>query len=119
MSIGLPYLSKGPPGLPNSCDILLKLDDGDELRAHSQILARCMPVFAGMMDGGPLSGASARNVVTVPFGECSLEEASRFLSAIYSCSPSEHIDDTSALTIARLSHKYGAEVRCQLAIGCS
>ena len=70
-----------------------------------------MPVFSGMVDGGPLSSASVGNVVSVPFSECSLEEARRFLSAIYSFRAHEHIDDVSALSIARLSHKYGLEVR--------
>ena len=111
MESDLSYFSEGPPGLPNSCDILLRLDDGKELSAHSQILARCMSVLTGMIDGGPLSSASAANVVNVPFSECSLEEAKRFLSAVYSCTPSKHIEDTSALPIARLSHKYGGEVR--------
>ena len=107
-----PYLAMGPKGLLESCDVLLKLDGGSELPAHSQVLARCMSVVSDMMvAGGPLAKASAENVVRVPFGECLLEEASRFLSAIYSSRASEHIDEGSALSIARLSHKYGGEVR--------
>ena len=104
------YLASGPQDLRNSCDILLKLDDGTELPAHSQVLARCMPIFSGMLDGGPLSNASATNVVSVPFGECSLEEAAQSLSAIYSFTLYEHISVKAALSIARLSHKYGVEV---------
>lgn len=111
METGPCYLAEGPQGFLKSCDLLLKLDDGSELPAHSQILARCMPVFAGMVDGGPLSSASAVNVLTVPFSECSLVEARRFLAAIYSCNPHKHIDDVSALSIARLSHKYGVQVQ--------
>ena len=113
-----PYLAQGPQDLLNSCDILLKLDDGTELPAHSQVLARCMPVFSGMVDGGPLSNASAENIVSVPFSECSLEEASRFLSAIYFFRAYEHIDDVCALSVARLSHKYGVKVR-HLPLACS
>lgn len=41
---------EGHSGLLNSCDILLKLDDGSEIPAHSQILARCSGVFADMLD---------------------------------------------------------------------
>ena len=54
------YLAEGPEGLVNSCDILLKLDDGTRLPAHSPVLARFSPVFAGMLDEGPLSGALER-----------------------------------------------------------
>lgn len=104
------YLASGPHDLLNSCDVLLKLEDGTELPAHSQVLARCMPVFSGMVDGGPLLQASPSNVVSVPFGDCSSEEAGRFLSAVYSFRAHEHIDEHSALSIARLSHKYGVEV---------
>ncbi len=105
------YLGEGPMTLSqSSCDILLKLDDGNELPAHSQILARFMPVFAGMVEGGHLSGASPTNVVTVPFSECSLVEAGRFLSIVYLGFPKQ-IDDASALSIAGLSHKYGCKVR--------
>ena len=93
-----------------TCDILLKLDDGTEVPAHAPVLARCMPGFFDMMDGCPLSNASARNVISVPFSDCSLREADCYLSAIYSFSAHEHIDVGSALAVARLSHKYGVEV---------
>ena len=112
MAGGQPYLAEGPKDLLDSCDILLKLDDGSELPAHSQILARFMSVFSGMcVAGGPLIKASAENVVSVPFSECSVEEATSFLSAIYAFRASEHLNKGSALSIARLSHKYGGEVR--------
>ena len=96
--------------MPNSCDMLLKLDDGTEMPAHSQVLARCTSVFSGMVDEGPLFIASPKKPVSVPFGECSPEEAGHFLSAVYSVRASELIDEKSALSIAKLSHKYGAEV---------
>ena len=105
-----PYLVEGPHDLLDSCDVLLKLDDGSELPVHSQVLARCMSVFSGMVAEGPLSKASAKEVVSVPFSDCSLEEATQFLSAIYSVDPWKHITKASALSISRLSHKYGVEV---------
>ena len=112
MEGGRPYLAGGPDDLVESCDVLLKLDDGTELPVHSQVLARCMPVFSGMVAaGGPLADASAKNVISLPFSECSLEEANRFLSATYSYKASEYIDEGSAFSIAQLSHKYGWEVR--------
>ena len=111
MGSSQPYLAQGPTDLLESCDVLLKLDDGTELPVHSQILARCMSVFSGMVaTGGPLSKASADNVISVPFNDCSMEDASLFLSAVYSSRALEHLQK-SALSNARLSHKYGGEVR--------
>ncbi|CAL5225856.1 g8639 [Coccomyxa viridis] len=104
-----PYFAKGQRNPLESCDILLKLDDGTELPAHIQVLARCMPIFDDMLAGGPLAKASMTNVVRVPFSDCSLEEARHFLAAIYSIEASEYIDERSALSRARLSHKYGGE----------
>ncbi len=100
------YLGNRPQG---NCDILLKLDDGSMLPAHSQVLAS-LPVFAGMLEEGLLSSDSATNDVSVPFSGCSVEEACQFLSAVYSCDAQEHINNGSALSIARLSNKYGEEV---------
>ncbi len=71
-----PYLAEGSVDLLESCGVLLKLDDGSELPVHSQVLARCMPVFAGMIaPGGPLSKASGENVMSVPFNNFSVSEA--------------------------------------------
>ena len=55
MESNQPHLAEGPKDVLESCDVLLKLDDGTELPAHSQVLARCMPVFCGMLAEGPLS----------------------------------------------------------------
>ena len=111
MGCGPPYLVTGPKDLQESCDVLLKLDGGFELPVHSQVLARCMPVFSGMLvAGGPLSKASVENIISMPFSDCSLEEADRFLAAVYSYKASKYIDDGSALSIAKLSHKYAMEV---------
>ena len=107
-----PYLANGPEDLRESCDVVLKLDYGTTLPIHSQVLARRMSVFSGMVAGGPLTKASAENVVSAPFSDCTVEEATRFLSAIYSVRASDFINAESAMSIARLSHKYGVEVQC-------
>ena len=106
------YLKEGPEGLCESCDILLSLDDGSELPVHSPVLARCSPVFHGMLAEGTLvkSKVTAESRVIVPFSECSREEATSFLSVIYSLRPHEHLDKTSALSVARLGDKYGVKV---------
>ncbi len=104
------YLKEGPRSLLKSCDIVLQLDDGAELPAHSQVLARCSGVFSDMLDGGPLSSTSPGHRITLPFSDCSKEEAVRFLSPVYSSKPDKHIDEASALSIAKLGHKYGTQV---------
>lgn len=104
------YMADGPDDLEESCDVLLKLDGGKELPVHSQVLARCMPMFSGMIADGPLPRASAENAVSVPFSECSVEEATHFLSALYSVRSSDFINGDSALFMARLSHKYAVKV---------
>ncbi len=55
----------------------------------------------------PTSG----HTVTVPFVECSREEATKFLSVLYSLEPHMHIGEASGLSIACLGDRYGMEVR--------
>lgn len=109
-----PYGQEGPQGLLESCDIVLRLDDGSKLPVHSPILARCSPVFNRMLYEGTLSRSKAGIMVTVPFSDCSREEATSFLSVLYSLKPHQRIDKASAFSIARLGDKYGAKVntRC-------
>ena len=104
------YLMEGSEGLFESCDILLILDDGSDLPVHSQVLARCSPLFHGMLNEGTLSSASAAKKIILPFSGCSREEATDFLSVIYSLRPHKYIDVTSALSIARLGDNYGVKV---------
>ena len=103
------YLKEGPEGLLESCDTLLSLDDGSELPVHSPVLARCSSVFHGMMDEGLLK-VTAENRVVVPLGECLWEEATAFLSVIYSLEPLTHINKATALSVARLGDRYGIKV---------
>ena len=93
------YLAEGPEGLANSCDILLNLDDGTKLPAHSQVLARYSKVFSDMIDGGPLSSASSSSKMSVPMSGSKCEIIT-FPSIIYSARPYEHIDDNLAMPIA-------------------
>ena len=99
--------------LLKSCDVLLSLDDnnGGYLPAHSQVLARCSPVFRGMVNEGILASASTSERVIVPFSDCTREEAISFLSIVYSLRPHEHVVEASALSVARLGDKYGVKVR--------
>ncbi len=113
MAVDYRNLKEGPAGLLATCDILLSLDDGSELPTHSQILARCSPVFNGLGEEGILSKSSSADKVVLPFSDCSREAAIDFLVAIYSLRPHEVIKEASALSTARLAHKYGVKVSFQ------
>jgi len=105
------YLAEGPEGLANSCDIILNLDDGTQLPAHFQVLARYSKVFSDMLDGGPLSSASSSSKIGLPLSGCSENEVIKFLSAIYSARPYKHINKELALPVAELAHKFGMKVK--------
>ena len=101
--------------LLETCDILLRLDDqnGSHLPVHSQVLTRCSPVFRGMAKEGLFTRASTSEKVLVPFSDCTREEAISFLSVVYAVRPHEHVKEASALSVARLSDKYGVKVYAQ------
>ena len=106
------YLKGCPEAFAKSCDVLLKLDDGSKLPAHSQILARFSGVFASMLDGGAWSDISATKKATVLLPACSRATATSLLSVLYS-GPSQsmdHITKGSSLAIARVAHRLKMEV---------
>ena len=103
------YLADGPKSLASSCDIVVVLDNGVRLPAHSHVLARLSPVFSDMLDEGPLSRASRDSPVEVPLSECSTDEAIHFLSVLYSVNGSQSTG-AAHLSTARLAHKYGMQV---------
>ena len=105
------HLDEGPEYLLETCDILLSLDDGSKVPVHSQVLARCSPVFHGMVVEGTVTKPTAGHTVTVPFGDCSREEATNFLSVLYSLKPYKHINHASAFSIARLGDRYDVKVQ--------
>ena len=109
------YLS-GPKSLHQSCDIVLKLDDGTMLPAHSQVLARHSDFFSDMLaidDGGPLSGASASKKITLPLKECTKEVTIKLFSVLYSMKACNYLVDATGFVVARLGHKYGMQVCLQ------
>ena len=112
MDGNLTYLDDCSEEFVRSCDLLLKLDDGSVLPAHSQILARYSGVFASMLDGGPLSDISATKKATVPLSDCSRTAASSLLSVLYTgpCQPMEHIKWESCMLVANVAHKLDIKV---------
>ena len=114
------YLADAPEAFAKTCDVLLKLDDGSELPAHSQILARFSSVCASMLDGGPLSSASTLQKADVPLIDCSRATAISFLSLLYSTQQFEHMRKNvdSSMAIASLAHKLDIKVYPLHAMAC-
>ncbi len=117
--LGTHYLSKMrvkpvymPKELRSKVDVLLKLESGHILPAHTEVLAHFLPVIEEMVKDGCLSKASPKNVVTVSMCNASLQQATLFLQLLYDGSHqySKHITKDTALSIARLSHNYGSQV---------
>ena len=103
------YFAEGQKSLASSCDIVLVLDDGVRLPAHSHVLARLLSLFSDMLDEGPLCRASRDSPVEVPLSECSTNEAIHFLSVLYPVNGSKS-RGAPHLSTARLAHKYGTQV---------
>ena len=112
MSVDHLYLEAVPEGFGCGCDMLLELDDGSELRAHSQILARYSSVFADMLFHGPLYRASHLEKVSLPLTDCSRATAISLMTMLYSglFQPIHHITDNYSMQIAGLAHKLNIKV---------
>ena len=106
------YLDETPESFAKSCDLLLRLDDGSGLPAHSHVLARLSGVCAGMLDEGPLSEASTLKKATLPLTDCSRATVINLLTVAYSLQPIVHIDPGTSMTLAGLAHKLDMKVKC-------
>lgn len=84
MHLHLDHLAEALEGLSDSCDMLLKLDDGSALQAHSPVLARCSPVLLWHVHEGPLASAPAQNKAAVPLMECETNVAIKLLTVVLS-----------------------------------
>ena len=106
------YLNGGPEHFVKVCDVLLKLDDGSELPAHSQMLARSSSGCADMLNDGPLSHASPLKKATLPLTDCSRATVTDLLSVLHSRDATVHIkkDSTGCLAMASLAHKLDMKV---------
>ena len=107
------YLDRVPENFRMRSDVLLKLDDGSELPAHSQYLDRFSSVCASMLDDdGPLSCASVSEKGHLRLTDCSRATAIKFLSALYSTQQYDYLkmNKDSCMAIAGLAHKLDVEV---------
>ena len=92
------------------CDVLLELDDGSELPAHSQILARFSEVWASSLKKhGP---ASASRKAHLELEDCSRATAIGLMSVLYSPQQYDYLrkNRKSCMTIARIAYKLEMEV---------
>ena len=94
----------------SDCDVLLKLDDGGELPAHSQHLARFSKVCQAMLEDGVFSETSTLEKVVVPLTDCSRATVISLLSALYSKRPKDHISKKSSIGMFCLAHKLDIKV---------
>ena len=106
------YLDDAPEGFKSCCDVLLKVDDGSELPAHSQILAKYSSVVADMLSDGPLCRASHLEKASLPLTDCSRATAISLMAMLYS-GPRQaihHIREDTSMQIASLAHKLNIKV---------
>ena len=102
----------------NGCDVLMKLDDGSELPAHLQHLARASGLCKAMIDDGVLSGTTTSEKAILPLTDCSRATAIRLLSALYSKWPIQHVTKESWEAISSVAHKLDMKVQlCVLSHG--
>lgn len=62
-----PYMSSRPESFVESADVILKLDSGDELRAHSTLLSYHSDVLSDMLS---LNTSGESRIQVLPFPEC-------------------------------------------------
>ncbi len=80
-----------PENSEQSCDVLLLLDDGSDLPAHSDILARENGLFADMHSDSLMPERTTVRMTALPLTDCSRSTAIGFLAALYDDSLSEYI----------------------------
>lgn len=106
------YLDGCPDEFVRCSDVLLVLDDGSELPAYSQTLARFSSVCAGMLADGLLSNIGASKKAALPLPDCSRATVISLLSVLHAApsQPTEHITADSSMAIARLAHRLDMKV---------
>ena len=96
-----PYLRNRPETFVHSADVILKLDSGDRLPAHSALLS---DVLSDMLS---LNRSGESHVQVLPFPDCTLDAALTFLNCIYASCKGEMVSVEGAKTVAVLANKFG------------
>ncbi|BDA50735.1 hypothetical protein COCOBI_16-4130 [Coccomyxa sp. Obi] len=101
-----PYLSNRPKSFVDSADVILKLDSGDTLPAHSALLSFHSDVLSDMLS---LSRSGDSRVQVLPFPDCTLDAALTLLKYIYARYGEERITVEGAETVIVLANKFGMD----------
>ena len=100
-----PYLRNRPKAFVESADVILKLDSGDRLPAHSALLSLHSDVLFDMLS---LDRSSDTGLLILPFPDCTLDVALSFLQCIYGTShEGRFLSVEGAGTVAELATKFG------------
>lgn len=101
-----PYLTNRPESFVESADVILKLDSGDTLPAHSTLLSCQSDALSDMLS---LDKSGDSRFQVVPFPDCTLDAALSLLKYIYARRGVDRISVEGAETVAVLANKFGME----------
>ena len=103
-----PYLLGKPEWFRRSADVLLVLDSGKELLAHSNILSLHSEFLCDVFTSTANNETGAS--FCLPFPGCSEEEANALLLHVYDPEGRSHaLSIKSAQLLSSLAHKYGLD----------
>lgn len=101
-----PYLSNRPESFEKSADVILKLDSGDTLPAHSTLLSFHSDVFSDMLS---LNRCEESRFQVLPFPDCTLDAALSLLQCIYARCGRYRFNVQGGELVAELAHKFGMD----------
>ncbi len=101
-----PYPRNRPKSFVESADVILKLDSGDRLPAHSALLSLHSEVLSDMLS---LDRSGDTGLLILPFPDCTLDAAQSFLQRIYSTSYEDKFSVEGAGMVAELATKFGMD----------
>ncbi|CAL8465135.1 g4670 [Coccomyxa elongata] len=101
-----PYLRDRPESFVKSADVILKLDSGDTLPAHSALLSFHSNVLSDVLSLNT-SGDSRFHVLPLP--DCTLYAALSLLYYIYAGCAADRISVEAPEAVTKLAHKFGMD----------
>ncbi|BDA50733.1 hypothetical protein COCOBI_16-4110 [Coccomyxa sp. Obi] len=101
-----PYLRNRPESFVEAADVILKLDSGDTLAAHSTLLSFHSDVFSDMLS---LNKPGDSRFHVLPLSDCSLDDALSFLKCIYTRCEADRFCVEGAEAVAALANKFGMD----------
>ncbi len=92
-----PYLRDRSESFVESADVILKLDSGDRLPAHSVVLSLHSDILSDMLS---LNRSGVSHVQVLPFPDCTLDAALTLLDCIYASCKGNMVSVEGAKTVA-------------------